>query len=71
MIKLTTDCSNCVHSKVCRNKNNAKNAMEKLKNQQYGDGPNDDYDWNIMMQHYNVKIEFSCPDYKNCIVNFR
>ena len=31
----------------------------------YGDGPNDDYSWDIMMQHYNVTISLSCPDYKN------
>lgn len=63
MIKLTTDCANCIHSKVCRNKNNAKSAMEKLKDLRFGSGSNDDYDWDTMMQVSNVNIEFSCPDY--------
>ena len=63
MIKLKTDCAKCVHEKVCRNKNNAVNAMIKLKNMTYGNGPNDDYDWGIMMESKHVDIEFSCPDY--------
>lgn len=71
MIKLKTDCSNCVHNKVCRHKDNAKKAMEKLKKQKYSNIPDDDYDWDAMMNLSNVDIEFSCPDYKNCIVNIR
>ena len=63
MIKLNTDCEKCIHKKVCRNKDNAKNAMERLKNMQYGEGPNDDYDWDNMMDSKRVNIAFSCPDY--------
>lgn len=63
MIKLATDCKDCIHSKVCRNKDNAKSAMEKLKKMQFGKGPNDDYDWDTMMKVCNVNINFSCPDY--------
>lgn len=63
MIKLTTNCAECSHEKMCRYKNNAKYAMEKLKKMTYGRGPNDDYDWDIMMQHEHVNITFSCPDF--------
>lgn len=70
MIKLKTDCVKCLHEKVCKNKNNAVNDMNKLKIMQYGKGPNDDYDWAIMMEHRHVNIEFSCPDYcKNTAFN--
>ena len=63
MIKLKTDCKDCIHEKVCKNKDNAKHAMEKLNNTRYGNGPNDDYDWDIMMDTQHVNIEFSCPDF--------
>lgn len=63
MIRLGTDCSKCIHAKICKNKDNAKNAMNKLKNTIYGEGPNDDYDWEIMMAHKDVVITFSCPNY--------
>lgn len=64
MLKLRTDCGKCSHNKVCKNKDNAKIAMEKLKGMNYGCGPNDDYDWDIMSNHLNILIEFSCPDYE-------
>ena len=48
---------------MCKHKDNAKHAMEKLKNTQYGKGPNDDYDWDIMMKNQHVNINFSCPDW--------
>ena len=64
MIKLKTNCNNCTHKKVCKNINNAEHNMNKLKKTQYGTGPSDDYDWNIMMEHYNVVIEFSCLDFE-------
>lgn len=63
MIKLATDCDKCIHKNICRNKDNAKSDMEKLKKMTYGKGPNDDYDWNVMMKHRNVIINFSCPDF--------
>lgn len=63
MIKLKNKCDECIHVKVCRNKDNAQIAMEKLKNTQYGDGPNDDYDWDTMMESRHVNIEFSCSDF--------
>lgn len=68
MIKLKNDCKNCIHVNVCKNVNNAKNCMDKLKNETYGTGPNDDYDWDTMMNHKNVTIEFSCPDFKFGII---
>lgn len=64
MIELRTDCDKCSHVKVCKNRNNAKNAMEKLKNMNYGSGPNDDYGWDFMSEHSNIKIGFSCLDYE-------
>ena len=65
MIKLSTDCKKCMHAKVCKNKDNALHAMEKLKNSNYGKGPNYNYDWDIMMNHKNVDITFSCPDFSS------
>lgn len=64
MLKLRTDCDKCIHNKVCRNKNNPKHAMQKLVNTTYGDGPNDDYGWDVMMKSQNVDVSFSCPDYQ-------
>lgn len=64
-IKLSTNCNKCIHKAMCRNVDNAYNAMQKLKEETYGNTPNDDYDWDIMMKHYNVNITFSCPDYKD------
>lgn len=64
MIKLKTNCNDCIHKKVCKNVNNARYNMTKLKDMQYGSGPNDDYNWDTMMEHHNVIIEFSCPDFE-------
>ena len=63
MIKLATDCKDCIHSKMCKNKDNAKYDMEKLKRTNYGKGPNDDYGWDLMISSRNVDITFSCPDF--------
>lgn len=64
MIKLKTECNKCYHQKVCKNKDHAKQAVEKLSNTTYGNGPNNDYGWDIMSDHLNIKIEFSCLDYE-------
>lgn len=64
MIELTTNCESCVHEKVCKNRNGAKYAMEKLKSMTYGNGPNDDYNWDVMMAHHNIHIKFSCDDFQ-------
>lgn len=68
-IKLTTDCNNCIHKDMCKYKNNALHAMDKLKTTIYGDGPNDDYYWDIMMQHEHVNITFSCPDFSSNVLS--
>ena len=68
MIKLATECEKCIHKNVCKNENNAKYAMEKLKSMQYGKGPNDDYSWEIMMEAEHVNISFSCPDFNSSVV---
>lgn len=62
MLKLLTDCNECIHKRTCKYYDHPKQAMEKLKNTTYGDGPNDDYGWDIMMEH--VDVSFSCPDYQ-------
>ena len=64
MLELRTDCNKCSHVKVCKNQNNAKYAMKKLRNTNYGDSPNDDYKWDVMSDNLNIKVEFSCPDYE-------
>lgn len=64
MIKLTTDCKDCIMNKTCKYKNNALHAMNKLKATKYGTGPNDDYDWDTMMDVESVSITFSCPHYR-------
>lgn len=63
MLKLLTDCDKCMYKRVCKYYGHPKQAMEKLKNTTYGDGPNDDYGWDTMMEHEHVDISFSCPDY--------
>lgn len=62
MITLKTDCTNCIHSKVCKNYNEPKNMYNKLKDLRFGTGPNDDYDWNTMSESYRVNIDVSCKD---------
>lgn len=67
MIKLLTDCNKCLHNGVCKNRNNAENAMKKLKNTNYGCGPNDDYEWDMMSEHLSIIISFSCQNYEEKI----
>lgn len=64
MFELLTDCSHCIYGNFCRNVDNAKIAMDKIRNSMYGIGPNNDYTWNDMVAHLNVDIKFSCPDYE-------
>lgn len=67
MIELKTDCERCFHRGICRYKNNAKIAMEKLKNTIYGSNGslrpiNNDWDTVSTQDHYN--ISFSCPTFE-------
>ena len=39
--------------------------MNKLKNMNYGTGPNDDYDWETISDIHHVNVAFACSDYKN------
>ena len=64
MLKLLTDCDDCMFNRVCKYHNRPKQAMEKLKNTTYGDGPNDDHGWVVMMKQEHVDVSFSCPDYE-------
>lgn len=63
-VNLKTKCEECVHKKVCRNTGMAKLFSDKLKQTNYGDGPNDDYDYGIMSDHYHVNIDISCKDFE-------
>lgn len=64
MFELLTDCNKCLLYRVCDHKNNARNAMEKLKRTQYDyHGFNGDYDWEDIMKRENVNIHFSCQSY--------
>ena len=63
MIKLKTDCETCMHKNICRFRDNAKSDVNKLKNINYGIGPNDNYDWDTISNSRHVTIEFSCMDY--------
>ena len=64
MVKLMTSCNGCLYKKNCKYKDNAKMLSDRLNNTQFGDGPNDDYNWDIMSEHYHVDIEIRCPDYR-------
>lgn len=63
MIKLNTDCSNCLHAKVCKHKDNAKHAMDMLKVTPFGIDPGATETWETVMNKFGVNIIFSCPDY--------
>lgn len=71
MIDLLTSCDECLHSKTCKYKGNAVSDMKKLQATTYGPGSNDDYDWELMSNHRNVNISFSCPDFCKKGVTFR
>lgn len=62
-IYLETNCEECIHNEVCKNKNNAKHEYDRLRDLQYGKGPNDDYPYDIMMQANRVLITIKCPDF--------
>lgn len=66
-VNLKTKCEDCVHNHVCRNHNQAKYFADKLKETNYGDGPNDDYDYDIMSKHYHVDIDISCKDFRKSV----
>ena len=64
MIKLKTDCTDCIHSITCRYAHNARFAMDKLKKEVFtSDVSNDFCTWDDKMAHDHVDIEFSCPDF--------
>ena len=64
MIKLKTDCIDCVHSKVCRYKHNARLAMDKFNESIFVSGSGDTYSWMDKMERDHVDVEFSCPDFE-------
>lgn len=65
MIKLVTNCEECIHNKICKFKNNAKTKMEYLKKIEYHNGfSNDVYDWETELERANVDVTFSCRDFR-------
>lgn len=64
MIINKTHCEECIHSKVCKNRDNTKMLCEKLINSTCQPEPNVIYKWSDMCNRYNVKIELSCPDFE-------
>ena len=64
MIKLKTDCTDCVHSKVCQYKHNARLAMDKFNESLFVSGSGDAYKWRDKMTSDHVDVEFSCPDFE-------
>ena len=66
MIKLMTSCTDCMHSKMCKYKNNVESDFNKLKKTTY-----DSYDLETMSERRNVEIRFACPDYTTKGVTFR
>lgn len=63
-VNLKTDCKDCIHEKVCKNHNQTKYFADRLQRINYGDGPNDDYSWDTMSDHYHVNIDISCKDFE-------
>lgn len=64
MIINKTICEECIHSKVCKNRDNTKMLCEKLKDSTCRVESYDVYKWDDMCNRYNVKIELSCPDFE-------
>ena len=66
-VNLKTNCKDCIHEKVCKNHGIAESFSKRLSDLNYGCGPNDDYDWGTMSDHYHVKIDISCSDFEKRI----
>ena len=66
-VNLKTNCKDCIHEKVCKNRGIAESFNKRLSELTYGCGPNDDYDWNTMSDCYHVKIDISCSDFERII----
>lgn len=64
MIINKTHCEECIHSKVCKNRDNTKMLCEKLINSTCQPEQNVIYKWSDMCNRYSVKIEMSCPDFE-------
>ena len=71
MIKLTTKCGDCMHYEVCRFKNNAENAMKRLKDMTYHTDDGKIYKWDMAMAQEHVDVTFSCPSFRNTPPAFR
>ena len=63
MLKLTSDCAECSHERVCQYKYNARNAMDKLKKMEYID-TNGNGSYEDMTARKHIDITFSCPSFE-------
>lgn len=64
MINLKTNCEECIHNKVCRNKNRAKCLCERLSDLTFGEGLMMINDWDTRSEHYHINIDISCKDFE-------
>ena len=60
MINLKTNCEDCIHVKVCKNKDSSKRFLEKLTKVR----DDCDYDCENLSYQYNVNVDISCPDFE-------
>ena len=65
MIKLKTDCNECIHVNVCQYKHNAQFAMDKFKTITFKSPiSNEVCTWEEKMEYDHINVEFSCPEYE-------
>lgn len=60
MINLKTNCEDCIHVKVCKNKDSSKRFLEKLTKVR----DDCDYDCENLSYQYNVNVDISCPNFR-------
>ena len=65
MIKLKTDCNECIHVNVCQYKHNAQFAMDKFKTTAFKSArSNEVCKRKKKMECDHINVEFSCPEYE-------
>lgn len=63
MIKLVTPCNECIHSNICKNKNQAETAAERLKKMTFDKSRYDCYNWEDISSTLRFDISFECRDF--------
>ena len=71
MIKVRTECNECIHCKMCKYIGRADTLSRKLKNTNCRKGPNGDYSWDKVSSIENIDIEFVCPDFIENVIAIR